>query len=210
MTEKENLIKKIANTMILKSPKKIENEDDKFLVFEECVLAFSDLSEEQLQSGRVKYSRLKNSFGIDTGKFRELCLSGDNAIDLESKSFRAWQSVNKAISGIGSYSSPCFKDSRISETIRILGGWKWLCGQNTDQLNTFIKNDFIKNYKGLTNINQEFDPLLKGTFNEKPSLIGYNHDEEEKVLAEIEEFEKVQTKIIGKIRDKLIENKNND
>lgn len=205
MKEKEDLIKKIANTMILKSPKKIDSEDDIFLVFEECVLALSDLSEEQLQSGRVKYSRLKNSFGIDTGKFRELCLSGDGAIDLESKSFRAWQSVNRAISGLGSYSSPCFKDSRISETIRILGGWKWLCGQNTDQLNTFIKNDFIKNYKGLTNINQEFDPLLKGTFNEKPSLIGYNPNEEEKVLIEIETSEKANKKIMEKFSERLIE-----
>ena len=71
--EIENIIEKIANTMILKSAKKIENNDDKFLVLEECSLALNDLSIEQLQSGRVKYSRLTNSFGIDTGKFRELC-----------------------------------------------------------------------------------------------------------------------------------------
>lgn len=206
---KEELLLKIANTMILRSPKRIDSGDDKLLVLEECTLALSDLSEDQLQSGRVKYSRMQNSFGIDPGKFRELCLSGDGAMDLDSKSSRAWETVHKAICSLGSYQSPYFKDSCISEVIRILGGWMWLCGQDTDQLNSFIRNNFIKSYKGLTRINQEFNPLLKGGFNHPPCLIGYDPEEEEEVQAQIEASEKVRKKIIGNLTEKLIENKDN-
>lgn len=61
----------------------------------------------------------------------------------------AWHAVLRAIRSVGVYSSPEFDEPAIAVVIQELGGWKFLCDQESDQLHQFIRPQFLKAYTAL-------------------------------------------------------------
>jgi len=61
----------------------------------------------------------------------------------------AWHAVLKAIRSVGVYSSPKFDEPAIAVVIQELGGWKFLCDQESDQLHQFTRPQFLKAYTAL-------------------------------------------------------------
>lgn len=104
-------------------------------------------------------------------------LSGD--IRPEDRAALAWESVLRAVPGVGGYRSPDFDDPVINATVRSMGGWVALCDQTIEQQDRFTRAQFLKTYTGLTRtgISDELGAPLVGIaekHNQTHRLDGYD------------------------------------
>lgn len=63
----------------------------------------------------------------------------------------AWSDVYHQIARVGSYGQFKSDDKRAVQAVRMLGGWKHICSQTTDQL-TWMKKEFINIYGTINRI----------------------------------------------------------
>ena len=65
--------------------------------------------------------------------------------NLKTKAEMQWFNVTRAIANCGTYRTPKFKDPLTTATISALGGWPFICGKTTQQLD-FLQKQFVSTY----------------------------------------------------------------
>lgn len=80
----------------------------------------------------------------------------------EDRALQAWSKVDQAVRTVGPYQTVVFDDATIHAVIRDMGGWIKLCGVDGGEY-PFIRNEFVKRYRGLLETNkQDFPEKLIG------------------------------------------------
>ena len=73
------------------------------------------------------------------------CGEKEQLENLKTKAEMQWLNVTKAITSCGAYRTPTFKDPLTTATISALGGWPFICGKTTQQLD-FLQKQFVSTY----------------------------------------------------------------
>lgn len=73
------------------------------------------------------------------------CGEKEQLENLKGKAEMQWLNVTKAITCCGAYRTPKFKDPLTTATISALGGWPFICGKTTQQLD-FLQKQFVSTY----------------------------------------------------------------
>ena len=73
------------------------------------------------------------------------CGEKEQLENLKTKAEMQWLNVTKAITSCGTYRTPKFKDPLTTATISALGGWPFICGKSTQQLD-FLQKQFVSTY----------------------------------------------------------------
>lgn len=118
----------------------------------------SDITDKQGMEGLRKALENPGEFMPPVGKFKQMCIAGDGAENLEDEALKAWGVV---IGNLNAYASPVFRDTAIAETIRKMGGWKKLCSMLEEET-AFRKRDFVELYPIYRRQKDVYNPMLKG------------------------------------------------
>ena len=173
----------------------------------------NDLTDEQGLIGLRKILESSGEFMPPVGKFKRMCLSDPGCQSLDDDALTAWSLV---VQNLNCYTSPIFKDTAISETIRKMGGWERLCGMLIAET-PFRQKDFTALYPICRRQKEEFPPMLRGRdalfvngeLVRDYKFIGFSSsDDKGKILASIKSVEANQNKLmmmIGNARQKKSE-----
>ena len=134
------------------------SEQEKALKIETWSMMLEEVTDEQGKIGLKKALEDPGDFMPSVGKFKQMCLSGKGASNLEDEARKAWGLI---IDNLNPTVSPIFKDTAISETVRKMGGWKRLCDMQTDEM-PFRRKEFVELYPIYRRQKQVFNPMLKG------------------------------------------------
>ena len=118
----------------------------------------ADVTDKQGEIGLIKALENPDEFMPPVGKFKQMCIAGSGAENLEDEALKAWGLV---IENLNAYVSPVFRDTAIAETIRKMGGWKKLCSMLEEET-AFRKKDFLGLYPIYRRQKDTFNPMLKG------------------------------------------------
>lgn len=173
--------------------------EEKSLKIRNWTVKLSELTDEQGMEGLNKALDGKMEFMPSVGTFREMCLTGSGSSSIEQDAIVSWSSV---MSNLNSYSSPVFKDSCISESIRKMGGWKQLCLMlETEE--PFKRKYFIELYSIMRRRKEEFNPMLIGAFEGNYSYIGFDeNDDIDKIMEQVENNKDFDRKLLNMISEK--------
>jgi hypothetical protein len=157
----------------------------------------SDLSDDQINYGVSKVIRECKSGFLTISEFREFASTLPGTGGFESEAEEAWSLVMRYLSR---YSSPVFKNSVISETIRGLGGWNYFANM-TEKEKPFRRQDFISLYLVYRKRGGEYDPRLSGMPIDEPDyrFIGYTPEEARELLIEYRKADEIEYKNTGKL-----------
>lgn len=150
-------------------------------------LALNDLTDQQIAIGlenTLKHG-IEKGFMPSSSDFRKFCLSGKSS-DIDNLAAKSWQLV---MDNLNHTISPVFQDSAITETIRMMGGWRKLCMMETRE-EPFLKKEFVSIFKTVKNRNQEYDNMLIG-WGDIPTFkaIGFDNPQLENKAVERAEIE---------------------
>jgi hypothetical protein len=156
-------------------------------------IGLEEITDDQVYMGLKKALSNNNGFLLSCGQFKELCILDEHLYSTEDEAMIAWAEVNKHLN---SWSSPIFKNSVISESIRKMGGWKKICARDEKE-EPFQKKDFIKIYTTLKKSGREYSRMLKGRGSYV--LIGYNEFDGNKndIIDQVEAEEKQEKKLLS-------------
>lgn len=152
------------------------SEADKKLNLKAWHFALEEIDDELIYNGFRKAVKI-SGYMIDSGGFRNLCMSSGDLTSIEDEAILAWA---EAFENLNYYSSPVFKNSVIAETIRQMGGWKSFCSMLESE-KAFRKKEFTGIYSTMKKLNQTYQHQLHGEF-ETVKFIGFSSREEEKEL----------------------------
>lgn len=195
MELRQSIVQAIEMLMADSNRKFTEKEQD--LKVKKWHLALADLSDKHIEYGLMKASRMPNGFMLDSGGFRELCVTGAGSSTIEDEAHKAWESVVK---NLNHTANAFFKDSAIAEAVRKIGGWKKLCMSYEKDL-PFIKKEFVANYSISKRSGKEFDHKLFGAYENNNIFIGFKNADEEKIMLE---KVKKQSQIESETNEKLL------
>jgi hypothetical protein len=106
----------------------------------------SDLTEAEFANAVREYLTTRSGEYISIQVIREL--SGVQ-LNRQAAAIAAFDAAVAAIASVGSYATPQFEDPTIPAVIRHFGGWVHFCAKPTDELNRFIRPQFIKAYDSM-------------------------------------------------------------
>ena len=109
--------------------------------FEAYWMGLSDLSLAAVQSGVTRAVR-ECEFMPPPARLRSLT----GVVTQKDRGELAWETCFRAIGSVGGWDSPDFEDAAINATIRSLGGWISLTGQESERLTSFTRASFLKAY----------------------------------------------------------------
>jgi hypothetical protein len=104
-----------------------------------------DLHPDAIEYGLVRVAReWKGTWMITPAEFRALTIT-EQGNTFEDQATGSWLKVELAMKNCGAYDGISFDDTIITESIRVLGGWRKLTHMEIDKIQWF-KKDFIKEY----------------------------------------------------------------
>ena len=111
-------------------------------------LGLAGIPIEMIDAGLRVALTSERHFCPNVPEFRRMCVSGAD-ITCEDDAVLAWSIAEQAVSRIGSYRSPDFRDCTINAVIRSLGGWIHFCSQSEIDFDTFTRPQFLKTYASM-------------------------------------------------------------
>jgi len=169
---------------------------------ENWFMILNDLTEDQLMFGFRKVLEDTGEFMPPVGKFRQMCISGQGALNIEDEGSLAWSTLTEKLKSGGIY---IFKNTCIPEAVKKMGGRDRIYHRREEDT-PFLKKEFIEYYIILRRQNRLFDPVLpdqhamKGY--ERYVWVGFKTLEEKKELWEQIQAKKDEPGIFQRIQEK--------
>lgn len=142
--------------------------------------ATKDFSVPQLRYA-IQYATKHLKFMPAPSELRQIAMDTHLA---EARANLAWATVLEAVSRVGWYKSVDFEDKTINATIRLLGGWQYLCETLNNRNLHFIRKDFLSLYKDLLmrGVSNKLAQHLEGEFERQNTLLGFDRHENKPIL----------------------------